>query len=304
MRDAEMADLGGLPPYEPVAKTPAARPVIVTLRRAANKHTEPDFERCDAIKIDSTTEFHALYDAFIARVHRQYSGEETDVLNGRCNMKLEDGRSIKFNHTDTWEACRDILLTQDKSELSFTFWIQEVIKQEGAIQKANDTRAGAEVPASKPESAHAILAEDSDQKSPKAFDAEKPKSVQVTIKKYKPHVRLPGTDDSLMATKGGCIEITSTTSHRDVTLALITQAGLKLGTPNLNIADSSFKSYIKLTPWSSDGQNVYVRDEYSWATCRYILLKDYNSLYESVNPKLTFEFTVEGESGGTSCVVQ
>ncbi|KAK5737912.1 hypothetical protein LTR17_006352 [Elasticomyces elasticus] len=304
MRDAEMADLDGLPPYEPVAKTPMSRPVILTLRRAANRHTEPDFDRCDAIKIDSTTEYHALYDAFIARVRRQYSGEETDVLNGPCNMKLEDGRSIKFNHTDTWEACRDILLTQDKSELSFTFWIEEAINQEGTMQQeANHTRAGAEVQASKPESAHAILADVSDPKSLKAFDAEKPKSVQVTIKKYKPYVRLPGTHSSLIATKEGCIEITSMTSYRDVTLALITKAGLKFGTPNLNITDSSFKSYILLTPWSSDGQHVYVCDESSWATCRHILLEEYNSLYESVNPRLAFEFTVEGDYG-TSCIVQ
>ncbi|KAK4962569.1 hypothetical protein LTR10_000195 [Elasticomyces elasticus] len=248
MRDTEMADLEGLPPYEPVVKTPVSRPVIVTLRRAANRHTKPNHEMCDAIRIDSITEFPALHDTFVAQVRRQYSYEETDVLSGRCHLKLEDGRFIKFKHTDTWDVCRDILLTQDKSELWFTFWTQEVINQEATIQQAS-----AEVPASKPASAHAVSAEVSDTKSVKAFDAEKPKSVQVTIKKYKPHVRLPGTHDSLMATKGGCIEITSTTSHRDVTLALITQAGLKFGTPNLNITDSSFKSYIKLTPWSSDG---------------------------------------------------
>ncbi|KAK5703098.1 hypothetical protein LTR97_004047 [Elasticomyces elasticus] len=238
-----MADLGGLPPYEPVVKTPMSRPVIVTLRRAANRHTEPDHEMCDAIRIDSTTEFPALYDTFIARVRRQYSCDETGILNGRCHFKLEDGRFIRFKHTDTWDVCRDILLIQDKSELWFTFWTQEVTSQEATIQPAS-----AEVPAPKPEIPHPILAGFPDPNTLKRFDAKV--SVKVAIRQYKPSVRLPGTCSSPIATSGGCIIITSITSYRDVTAALLKQAGLNLGKTELKSMDSSVnvgKLYVPAT---------------------------------------------------------
>ncbi|KAK5730269.1 hypothetical protein LTR15_000203 [Elasticomyces elasticus] len=296
MRDADMADLGGLPPYEPVVKTPMSRPVIVTLRRAANRHTEPDFERCDAIKIDSTIEYHALYDAFIAWVHRQYSCDETGILNGRCHLVLEDGRFIKFKHTDTWDACRDILLTRDKTELWFTFWTQEVINQEATIQQAS-----AEVPAPRPEITHPILAGFPGPNTLKRFDAQV--SVRVAIRQYKPSVRLPGTCSSPIATSGGCIIITSITSYRDVTADLLTQAGLNLGKTELKSMDSSVNGSLLLTPWPSSGQAVRACNETSWAACRQILLRDYDSFSESISPKLAFEFAVDGEYG-TSCIVQ
>ncbi|KAK3619374.1 hypothetical protein LTR56_024057 [Elasticomyces elasticus] len=290
MRDTDMTNLGGLPPYEPVAKTPTARPVILTLGRAANRHTEPDHEMCDAIRVDSTTEFPALYDTFIARVRRQYSGEETGVLSGRCHLKLEDGRFIRFKHTDTWDVCRDILLTQDKSELWFTFWTQEVTTQEATTQQANNTQTGTGT-------IHSILASFPSLKS--FDDAEGPKSVKVAIKKYRPSVKLPGTYSSAIATSGGCVRITSTTSYRDVTADLLTQAGLNFGTTDLNTMESSVKSSLLLTPWSSDGQPVRVCEEKSWTACRRILLRDYDSSTEYTSPKLAFEFAVGGEMSDT-----
>ncbi|KAK4893234.1 hypothetical protein LTR27_008355 [Elasticomyces elasticus] len=293
MRDAEMADLGVLPPYEPVAKTPMSRPVIVTLRRAANRHTEPDFERCDAIRIDSTTEFPALYDTFVAQVRRQYSYEETDVLSGRCHLKLEDGRFIRFKHTDTWDACRDILLIQDKSELWFTFWTHEVT--------TTTQQAKAEVPASKPEMTNPILAGFPDPNTLKRFDAQV--SVKAAIRQYKPSVGLPGTCSSPIATSGGCIIITSITSYRGVTADLLTQAGLNLGRTKLNSMDNTVNCSLLLTPWPSSGQAVRACNETSWAACRQILLRDYDSFDECISPKLAFEFAVDGEYG-TSCIVQ
>ncbi|KAK5676758.1 hypothetical protein LTS10_010522 [Elasticomyces elasticus] len=138
MRDAEMADLDGLPPYEPVAKTLPSRPVIVTLGRALDKHSKADINdtHCDAVKIDSTTEFAALNDTFIARVRRLFTIKDTDPVNGRFHIKLKDRRFINFDQTDTWKTCRDILLAQDETELWFTFWTQKTIKQEAATQQA------------------------------------------------------------------------------------------------------------------------------------------------------------------------
>ncbi|KAK5743618.1 hypothetical protein LTR17_002525 [Elasticomyces elasticus] len=303
MRDANMTNPEGLPPYEPVVKTPTARPVIVTLRRAANRHTEPDFERCDAIRIDSTTEFPALYDTFIAQVRRQYSCDETGILNGRCHLVLEDGRFIKFKHTDTWDACRDILLTRDKTELWFTFWTQEVINQEATIQQAS-----AEVPASKPEPIHPVLASLPDLKSfPHPDSFLNPKLVKVAIRQYKPSVGLPGIGTSswsAIATSGGSISITPVTSFKEVIAKLLTQAGYhNLTTTELHTLDSSVKSSLLLTPWISSGQTMRVYDEESWTACRKILLRDYHSLCESISPKLAFEFSVNGEYG-TSCIMQ
>ncbi|KAK5730270.1 hypothetical protein LTR15_000204 [Elasticomyces elasticus] len=74
----------------------------------------------------------------------------------------------------------------------------------------------------------------------------KAKPVMVAIRQYRFYSMWPASITWPVATSGGIISITPTTTYQDVTYALLSQAGLNLGIVNLDARYGSVKSSLLL----------------------------------------------------------